>query len=78
LLRLPVSYTLLSLSFSLVYLSAKLVEALPRYFSVVFPFYIVLGMVTIRWPRSRLPLLAGSIGLQALSVILFVNGYWFT
>ena len=78
LLRLPVSYTLLGLSLSLVYVSAKLVESLPRYFSVVFPFYIVLGLVADRWPRSRVPLLAGSIGLQMFSVVLFVNGYWFT
>jgi Gpi18-like mannosyltransferase len=78
LLRLPVSYTLLGLSFGFVYTSGKLADSLPRYFSVIFPFYVVLGLVSTRWPRTRLPLLAGSLALQAFSVILFVNGYWFT
>ncbi len=78
LLRLPVSYTLLGLSLTFVYLSAKLVESLPRYFSVVFPFYVVLGLVVTRWPHTRLALLAASVGLQAFSIAVFVNGYWFT
>lgn len=76
--RLPVAYTVYGLTALFVYLSARSLEALPRYCSVVFPFYIVLAVVARRWPRCSLPLLTTSTALLALSTILYVNGYWFT
>lgn len=77
LLRLPVSFSLYVLTFGFIYISARFVESLPRYFGVLFPLYIVPAMLARRRPQWTAPLLAFSVALQALSVILFVNGYWF-
>jgi Mannosyltransferase (PIG-V) len=76
--RIPVMYSVYGLSAVGVYISSRLLEALPRYCSVIFPLYIVLALVARRWPRLALPLLATSTALLALSTILYVNGYWFT
>jgi|TARA_B100000809_G_scaffold257279_1_gene298561 hypothetical protein len=62
----------------LFYMSASFLEALPRYLSVLFPFYICLGRLAYDRPRLFWPLVAGSCGLLALSITMFVNGYWFT
>ncbi len=78
LLRMPVAYSLFALAAAGVYISARLVESLPRYFSVLFPLYVALALVGRRWPRTVLPLLATSTALLIFSVVLFVNGYWFT
>ena len=78
LFRLPAAYTIYGLAALGVYISARSVEALPRYCSVIFPLYIVLALVARRWPRASLPLLALSAALLTLSTILYVNGYWFT
>lgn len=77
-LKVPLAYTIFALTFGFVYISSHLVEALPRYFSVVFPLYVVVALGCRRWPGATTPLLALSVSLQSLSVILFVNGYWFT
>jgi hypothetical protein len=71
-------YSLLGLIYAAVYLSAGRLESVPRLLSVLFPFYITLARVAVRWPWSEPLLLAGSTMLLALSTILFVNGYWFT
>jgi Gpi18-like mannosyltransferase len=78
LLRMPAGFAILGITFGLVYLSGSGVEALPRYFSVVFPIYIAAALIVRRWPAAGTPLLALSVALQAVSVILYVNGYWFT
>jgi hypothetical protein len=76
--RIPVMYSLYGLTAVGVYISSRLLEALPRYCSVIFPFYLVLALAARRWPRLGLPLLAISTALLTLSTILYVNGYWFT
>ena len=76
--RLRPTYLVLLCIFTLVYLSSNRLESLPRYLSVLFPLYFVLALLTKKWPNLTAPLFASSGGLQALSVILFVNGYWFT
>jgi hypothetical protein len=68
----------LMILYLLLYLSTGLLEAMPRYLSVVYPFYITLALVTTRWPRLEPPLLAFSASLLTISTVLFVNGYWFT
>ncbi len=78
LFRIPVAWSVFGLSALCIYVSSRLVESLPRYCSVIFPLYLVLALVARRWPRLALPLLTFSAALLALSVILFVNGYWFT
>jgi hypothetical protein len=77
-LKIPSVYLICALTFGFVYISSHLVEGLPRYFSVVFPLYVAVALVCRRWPTMTTPLLAFSMALQALSVVLFVNGYWFT
>jgi len=76
--RLRPSYLVLLFIFMLIYLSSNRLESLPRYMSVLFPFYFVLALIARKWPNLTTPLFVASGGLQALSVILFVNGYWFT
>lgn len=77
-LRIPTSYLLWALAMEFICVSSRSVEALPRYFSVIFPLYVVLALLTRRQPQLTSPLLALMVALQTLSVILFVNGYWFT
>lgn len=74
----PLSFTVFSIALCGVYLSTRSLEGLPRFFSVVFPFYFTLGRIQARWPSWGAILLATSASLFALSVVLFVNGYWFT
>jgi Gpi18-like mannosyltransferase len=76
--RMPVVYAVFGLVFGFIYISSRFVEGQPRFFSVIFPLYVVLALIATRWPRTKTPLFAVSISLQALSVVLFVNGYWFT
>jgi hypothetical protein len=76
--RFPVAYSIYGIALVSLYISARLAEALPRYLSVIFPLYLALASVGVRWPRLVIPLLAVSVALESLSVVLFVNGYWFT
>jgi hypothetical protein len=69
------AYTVVSLLF---YLAWGNLEGLPRYLSVIFPFYIVLALLSIRWKWTYEPLLAFSVGLLALCTILFANAYQMT
>lgn len=78
LLRQPLSLTALALVFCLLHLSIKTLDCLPRFWSVVVPFYCTLGALKARWPVFGDALLASSAALLGLSVVLFANGYWFT
>ncbi|HEY1792098.1 MAG TPA: mannosyltransferase family protein [Opitutaceae bacterium] len=78
LLRIPRAFTVYGLALLSVYISSRLAEALPRYISVVFPLYIVTAILAAKWPRAAMPLIAMSAALEAVFVVLFVNGYWFT
>lgn len=61
-----------------IYLCGQSLEAIPRYLSVVFPIFIVLGLIANRYRWSYLPLLAGSTALLTLCTILSAMGYWMT
>jgi Gpi18-like mannosyltransferase len=78
LLRQPLSFTALALAFVFLHLSIKTLDCLPRFFSVVVPFYCTLGEIKARWPAVGDTLLVASAALLGLSTTLFVNGYWFT
>jgi hypothetical protein len=58
--------------------SSTSLEALPRFLSALFPFYLILGTAVARWPKLEPPLVWASCTLLTLSTILFVCGYWFT
>jgi hypothetical protein len=51
---------------------------MPRYFSVEFPLFIVIGLIVARFERAYEPLLAASIALLTLCTVLSANGYWMT
>jgi len=76
--RLRLSQSVLGPTFLLVFLLSHNVENAPRTISVIFPFYIAPALVLTRWPRMEPLVMAFSASLLTLSVILFVNGYWFT
>jgi hypothetical protein len=78
LLRLRLSYSVMCAVYFLFYLSTMRLESIPRFLSVLFPFYLTIALVATRYPRLEPFLIAGSTMLLTLSVILFVNGYWFT
>jgi hypothetical protein len=65
-------YAAVSAAFSL---SWATVDGVPRFFSVIFPLYIVLAVATQRWKWSYEPFLAFSIALLALCSILAANAY---
>jgi Gpi18-like mannosyltransferase len=76
--RLRASHSVLCATYLIIYLSTSQLEALPRFLSVLFPFYISIAMGAVKWPRLEPLFLAGSAMLLTLSIVLFVNGYWFT
>jgi hypothetical protein len=76
--RLRPTYLVVLVIFSLLSPSSGLLESLPRYLSVLFPYYFVLALATKKWPDLTVPLFVGSVALQVIATILFVNGYWLT
>jgi len=61
-----------------VYLCSATLEALPRYLSVEFPLYLILGLVAARFRWTYEPMLASSVALLILCTVLSANGYWMT
>jgi hypothetical protein len=76
--RLRLTYLVVLVIFSLLSPSSGLLESLPRYLSVLFPYYFVLALATRKWPDLTVPLFVGSASLLVIATILFVNGYWLT
>lgn len=76
-LRIPLAFTGFAVAIVWLYLSTSL-EAMPRFMSVVFPFYCTLGIVRDRWPLVGWSLLGACAFLSVVAVVFFVNGYWFT
>ena len=74
--RVRLSYQLYALAMLALCLNTSIWESLPRYLSVVFPFYIALG--SIRSEGFRSLLLSASTAIMVLSSILFVCGYFMT
>jgi hypothetical protein len=68
-------YAAVSLLFSLSWGS---LEALPRHFSMLFPIYLIMALLSVRWRWLYEPLLALSIALLAYCTVLFANAYWMT
>jgi Mannosyltransferase (PIG-V) len=68
-------YAAVSLLFSLAWGS---LEALPRHVSMLFPIYLVMALLSVRWRWLYEPLLALSIALLAYCTVLFANAYWMT
>jgi hypothetical protein len=74
--RVRLSYQLYALAMLALCLSTSIWESLPRYLSVVFPFYITLG--SVRSESFRTLLLSASAAMMVLCSLLFVCGYFMT
>ena len=77
-IRLRLSYLVWATLLVGTYLCSNSLEAIPRYLSVVFPFFIVAGIIAVRFPAAYEPLLAVSVMLLTLCTLLLANGYWMT
>ncbi|MBA2432454.1 MAG: hypothetical protein H0V56_10135 [Chthoniobacterales bacterium] len=76
--RLRRSYLVWAALLITTYLSSNSLEAIPRYLSVVFPFFIVLAAVVARHRWSYELVLAVSVSLLTICTFLLANGYWMT
>lgn len=77
-LRVRISYLAFASILTATYLCSSTLEALPRYLSVEFPLFIILGLLSTRFRWCYEPLLVASIGLLTLCTILSATGYWIT
>lgn len=50
----------------------------PRYLSIIFPLFIVLGLITARFEGAYEWLLAASVTVLTLCTVMIANGYWMT
>ncbi len=76
--RLRASYLIFAASLTFLYLCSATFEAFPRYVSVEFPLFIVLGLLAAKFRWSYEPLLGCSVCLLGLLTIMSANGYWMT
>jgi hypothetical protein len=77
-LKVRASYMVFAALLFALYLCANSFEGIPRYLSVVFPFYIALALLARRFEWSYTPLFASTAALLALCTVLSANGYWMT
>lgn len=77
-LRIRLSYWIYAAVSAGFALSWSTVDGVPRFFSVIFPLYLVLALSTERWKWSYEPILALSVALLALCSILAANAYQMT
>lgn len=77
-LKVRISYLAFAALLTATYLCSSTLEALPRYLSVEFPLFMILGLLSTRFRWCYEPLLIASIGLLTLCSILSATGYWIT
>ena len=77
-LKLRASYLIWAGLLLAVYLCGNSLEAIPRYLSVLFPLFIILGVVAVRFPWSYELIFASSTVLLTICTLLSANGYWMT
>ncbi|HSH40009.1 MAG TPA: mannosyltransferase family protein [Chthoniobacterales bacterium] len=77
-LRVRTSYMVWAGLLLAVYLCGNSLEAMPRYLSVLFPVFVVLGVVAVRFGWSYELIFACSTVLLTVCTILSANGYWMT
>jgi hypothetical protein len=75
LVRLRTSYQLYAAALLALYLSTSILHSLPRYLSVIFPFYIAVAVASIRSEAIFLFALVASAGFMAFCLALYVGGY---
>lgn len=77
-LKVRLEYLVFTGMLLLIYVSANNAEGMPRFVVVLFPLFIVLGVLSVRFEKLYEPLLAASIAAFTLGTILTANGYWIT
>jgi hypothetical protein len=73
--RLRVSYQLYAAALVTLYLCTNILHSLPRYLSVVFPFYIAVAVASLRSEAIFIFALGASASFMALCLALYVGGY---
>lgn len=76
-MRAPLSWVALVVVWPVLFTSSLLLDSLPRYLSIVVPYYPIVAAACGRWPVLTWPLILWLNLLQMLCLALFVNGYWF-
>jgi Gpi18-like mannosyltransferase len=75
LVRLRTSYQLYAGALVALYLSTSILHSLPRYLSVIFPFYIAVAVASIRSEAVFIYALGASASMMAFCLALYVGGY---
>lgn len=60
------------------YVCSNTLEAIPRSLSVVFPLFLVMGLLAARFDWMRETLLAASVAILTICTVLTANGFWMT
>lgn len=76
--RVRASYMVWAALLMTIYACGSSLEAVPRYLSIVFPLFIILGIISARRPSLSMPILAGSVALLTIGTILSAAGFWIT
>ena len=76
--RVRFSYLVWTALLMTIYICGSSLEGVPRYLSVAFPLFMILGIISARFPSVGQPLLGGSIALLTLGTILSAAGFWIT
>lgn len=76
--RIRPAYLAMIVVYLVLYTSTGSLEALPRYLSVLAPFYLIGGVWVSRHPRWHLPGAILAAALLVFATVLFATGYWFT
>ncbi len=76
--KLRPSYSVYAALLITTYVCSNSMEAMPRSLSVVFPLFIVLGLLATRFDWTYEPMLCSSIALLTLCTILSAAGFWMT
>ncbi|MBP7142227.1 MAG: hypothetical protein KBA71_10000 [Opitutaceae bacterium] len=77
-LKMRPAYLVMCIAYIGLYTSTGLLEAMPRYLSVIVPFYLMLAAWVDRRPSLELPFTILSTAFLAFSTVAFSTGYWFT
>jgi hypothetical protein len=76
--RVRASYMIWAALLMTIYICGSSLEGVPRYLSIVFPLFVILGLVSARFPSFTMPALGGSIALLTIGTILSAAGFWIT
>jgi hypothetical protein len=77
-LRIRASYMIYASLLIGVYLCGNSLEAIARYMTVVFPLFIAVALLAVRFPSTYAPMLGSSVAMMTLGTVLSAVGFWIT